>query len=228
MTVKVQLADRGKEFDWSSKERPADKSYFHFEMPDLPNVQDFDLPSVAVVYAHSSMRSGLMVENLTPQLGEFFGAKDGNGALVRSVEKGSRAEKAGLRAGDVIIRVGDQEIHDSGDFSHALHSRRGGSVRVGVIRDRKEQTITLTLPEQKDSGLVIEESIDMPELDAETQAELGVRDEIAKLRPQLELAKEEARRSAADMERSRVELLRQSDELRERLRHAARRSCLDI
>jgi serine protease Do len=62
-----------------------------------------------------------MVENLTPQLGEFFGAKDGNGVLVRSVEKGSRADKAGLRAGDVITRVADQPVHDTSDFTHALH-----------------------------------------------------------------------------------------------------------
>ena len=64
-----------------------------------------DVPNIGVIYVRSSMRNGLTVENLTPQLGEFFGAKNGNGVLVRSVDKGSRAEKAGLRAGDVIIRV---------------------------------------------------------------------------------------------------------------------------
>ena len=53
-----------------------------------------DMP-VSVVVVHSSARSGLMVENLTPQLGDFFGAKNGKGVLVRSVEKGSRAERRG-------------------------------------------------------------------------------------------------------------------------------------
>ena len=83
------------------------------------------------------MRSGLMVENLTPQLGEFFGAKNGNGVLVRSVEKGSRADKAGMRAGDVIIRVGDQPVHDTSDFTHALHSHSTGSVSCG--RDPRQK-----------------------------------------------------------------------------------------
>ena len=74
---------------------------------------------------HSSARSGLMVENLTPQLGDYFGAKDGKGVLVRSVEKGSRAEQAGFRAGDVIVKVNGESISDSGDFTHAVRGRKG-------------------------------------------------------------------------------------------------------
>ena len=172
---------------------------------------------------HSSMRSGLMVENLTPQLGDFFGAKNGKGVLVRSVEKGSRAEKAGLRAGDVITRVGDQPVHDTSDFTHALHTHSAGSVSVGVIRDKKEQTLTLTLPERKDSGEMIEESLDAPELDAETQAELSeVQNEIAKLRPQMELAttmaREEARQASAEARKALCDQQKQMREQAEKLR----------
>ena len=201
VTIKVQLADRSKEFDkgeWKDSFSGKD-----FVMPKMPDFSGFDVPSIGVVYTHSSMRSGLMVENLTPQLGEFFGAKNGNGVLIRSVERGSRAEKAGLHAGDVIVKVADQAIHDSGDFSHALRAQKSGSVRVSVIRDKKEQTLTLTLPQQKDSGEVIEESVDAPELDAQTQAELNeIQSEVAKLRPQMELAKDEAQRSAEEVRRS--------------------------
>lgn len=194
LTIKVQLADRRSQFHmW--KEGP-DKE-FHVEVPPIPpipNLPDFDMPSMGVVYVHSSMRSGLMVENLTPQLGEFFGAKNGKGVLVRSVDKGSRGEKAGLRAGDVITRVGDQFIHDTSDFTHALHSRNGGSVSVVIIRDKKEQTLTLTLPEHKESGNMFEEeSFSSPEQDAENQFELtDLQEELAELQPQLELAKQKA------------------------------------
>jgi membrane-associated protease RseP (regulator of RpoE activity) len=147
------------------------------------------------------MRSGLMVENLSPQLGEFFGAKNGSGILVRSVEKGSRADKAGLRAGDVITRVGDQPVHDTSDFTQAMHSRgSGGSVNVGVIRDKKEQTLTLTLPERKESGEFLEQSMEDPELNAEMDTELSkVQDEIAQLQPQLELAREESLRASEEI-----------------------------
>ena len=202
MSVKVQLADRRNEFAqvWP-KDKFKDKD-FHIEIPPIPNL-DIDIPNIGVVYVHSSMRSGVMVENLTPQLGEFFGAKNGSGVLVRSVEKGSRAEKAGLRAGDVITKVGDQSIHDTSDFTHALHSHSSGSVSVGVIRDKKEQTLTLTLPERKESGEVIEESLEEPELNAETQLELSeVQNEIAKLQPQMELAKEESRKAAEELRKA--------------------------
>ena len=94
-----------------------------------------------------------MVENITPQLGEFFGVKNGNGVLVRSVEKGSRAEKAGFRAGDVIVKVNDQAVHDTSDFSHAVRSRNGDSVSVGVIRDKKEQNLNLSLPPARNPAM---------------------------------------------------------------------------
>ena len=160
-----------------------------------------------------------MVENLTPQLGEFFGAKSGNGVLVRSVEKGSRADKAGLHAGDVIVRVGEQAVHDTSDFTHALRNHSAGSVNVTVIRDKKEQTLTLTLPDRKESGEMIEESLEAPELDADTQMELSeVQNEVAKLRPQIELATKQAskelRKSLCSQQK---QLKEQTEKLRQEL-----------
>ena len=218
ITIKVQLGDRSKEILHMA---PMDRDS-HIEIPPIPpipNIPDFDVPNIAVMYVHSSMRSGLMVENLTPQLGEFFGAKNGNGVLVRSVEKGSRAARAGMRTGDVIVRVGEQAIHDTGDFTHALHAHGSGSVTVGVIRDRKEQTLTITLPERKDSGEMIEESLQEPELDAETQAAIfEVQNEIAKLRPQLELAEAESRKAAGEMRKSLCDHQKQMTEQAEKLK----------
>ncbi len=201
LTLKVQLADRRSAITYLPKNKSKDGD-IHIEIPPIPNLPDLEMPNIDVVYVHSSLRSGMMVENLTPQLGEFFGAKNGNGVLVRAVEKGSRAEKAGLRAGDVIIRVGDQTVSDTSDFSHALHARGAGSVNVVVIRDKKEQTLTLMLPEHKESGQFMEESLDAPELDAETETELSeaeALDEIAKLGPQMKLAKEEARQASTEI-----------------------------
>jgi len=185
MTFKVQLADRKNNFAYSYGPKAKD---FHFEMPVMPAMPslDIDVP-VSIVVVHSSVRSGLMVENLTSQLGDYFGAKNGQGVLVRSVEKGSRAEKAGLHAGDVIVKINDEPIHDSGDFSHALRSRNGNTAKLSILRDKKEQTITLTLPERNQSH-VSHESMDMPEIeiDADMQQELSqLRCEIAHMQPEI-------------------------------------------
>ena len=175
LSVKVQLADRHKSMEWEPK--------IHPEIPKIPSMPDFDLP-VSVVIVHSSARSGLMVENMTPQLGEFFGVKGGNGVLVRSVEKGSRGDKAGFRAGDVIVKVNNQAVHDSSDFTHALRSSQGSSTSVTLIRDKKEQKLTLTLPEKKDSGSLLEDTFEVPDFSAETQDALNrVREEVARLSP---------------------------------------------
>jgi len=107
MTVKLQLADRRNEFALTGMDKFKDKD-FHVEIPPIPTM-DFDIPNIGVVYVHSSMRSGVMVENLTPQLGDFLGRRTGAGCWSIG-GKGSSAEKGGLRAGDVITRVGDQPV----------------------------------------------------------------------------------------------------------------------
>ena len=179
MAIKLQLADRHKSMAWEPN--------VHVEMPAIPAVPaipDFDVP-VSVVVVHSSLRSGLMVENLTAQLGDFFGVKDGRGVLVRSVEKGSRGDKSGFRAGDVVIKVNNQPVHDTSDFTHALRSSSGGATAVTVMRDKREQNLTLTLPDRKDSGTLIEEdSFDMPDITADTeQAVNRAGQEMARLSP---------------------------------------------
>ncbi len=192
LTVKVQLADRRKEFASNGKG-------FKFEMPAMPSMPPMpDFPTVVVV--HSSARSGLMVENITSQLGEFFGVKDGKGVLVRSVDKDSRAAKAGFRAGDVIVRVNGLQVHDTSDFTHALRSRNTTAVNVGIIRDKKEQTLTLSLPEHKDTGSIFEETLEVPEIDADALNLSELHSEIARVRPQMEMAIQQSRRELENIQ----------------------------
>jgi len=211
VTVKVQLASKR---EATAFVMPEGKNY-KFEMPPMPSLPEFDMP-VSVIVVHSSARSGLMVENLTPQLGDFFGVKNGRGVLVRSVEKGSTADKAGFRAGDVIVKVNDQPVHDTSDFTHALRSRSTGSVAVGVVRDKKEQNLTLPLPERrdKDSGSMFEETFDLPDLNAETLDLSKVRDEMARARPQMELAIEQWQKAAKDLQ---TNFCTQQKQMREQL-----------
>jgi len=194
MTVKVQLADKHNEIPAHG---PGD---FHFNIPEI-HIPEINIPTFDWVVTTRSEHSGVTVENITQQLGEFFGVKNGNGVLVRTVDKGSRAEKAGLRAGDVIVKVNDEPVHDTSDFTHAVHSRSGGSVSVGVIRDKKEQNLTLTLPERKESGeLLEEESSDDTLIDAESAVDLSeLQQEVAEVEPQIELAREDARTAVREL-----------------------------
>ena len=208
MELKVQLADRHKE-SWAGP-KPGD---IHVNIPPI-HIPDIDIPSMNMVVVTSSARSGLMVENITPQLGEFFGVKDGNGVLVRSVEKGSRAEKAGFRAGDVIVKVNNQAVHDTSDFSHAVKSRNGNSIPIGVVRDKKEQTLNLTLPAHKESSDRLDEEgfRFAPMIEAESELKLSeLREELAQLRPQMELAVENSRHAAEELKH---EVCGQQKELR--------------
>ena len=224
LTVKVQLANRGKEFTMFGPE----SKRIEVHVPEI-HMPEIDIPAITMVMATASVRSGLTVENITPQLGEFFGVRNGGGVLVRNVEKGSRAEKAGFHAGDVIVRVNDQSVHDTSDFTHAVHSRNGNSIKIVVMRDRKEQYLNLLLPEQKDSGeFWNEESFDNGrQIQAQSAYAVNqLRNEIARMRPQIELAvreqAENARKISAEVRKSvcaeHRQLLRETETQREELR----------
>ncbi|MGC9200058.1 MAG: PDZ domain-containing protein [Acidobacteriaceae bacterium] len=93
---------------------------------------------------HTTPYTGLLVANMAPQLGEFFGAPAGVGVLVESVETDSPAAAAGLRAGDVILKADAIEIHSTSAWVLRLHRSRGRGMVLVVLRDRQEQTKMLT------------------------------------------------------------------------------------
>jgi len=151
LTVQLTLADRKKAMhsreEWQMETpMPAMPA-----MPPMPPM-DMDIPNITVMVQNTS-RTGLLVENLSPQLAEFFGAKNGRGGvLVRSVEKGSVAEAAGFKAGDVILTVDKEKIADLGDFRRAVRGH-SGATPVTVLREKKEQSLSLKLPERSHSEL---------------------------------------------------------------------------
>src|SRR5438445_7583892 len=106
-----------------------------------------DLPFQIQTY---SSVLGVQTESLTRQLGEYFGVKDGEGVLVKSVEKGSAAEKAGIKAGDVIVRADNEKISDRTDLRRILRSHReAGKITLGIVRDKREQNVTVDVPEAR-------------------------------------------------------------------------------
>lgn len=215
MTLKAQLAERSMDHA------------FNFTTPNINipairippiNMPEIDVPSVVVI--HSPRSSGMMVENLTPQLGEFFGVKSGNGVLIRSVEKGSRAEQAGFRAGDVIVRVNGSLVNDCSDFTRLLRERKDNKAGVTIIRDHKEQTLTLSLPEVRHSGSLqdcdyVEAAVCAQIVDEGTKVAQMIPEmktaEIKRLRPQMEQLQKEAEKGRVEAQKSLEEMKQQFD-----------------
>jgi serine protease Do len=122
---------------------------FSFTMPDIPRPIMPDMSRFDNMWSRSPML-GIQGEALNPQLAEFFGAKDG--VLVMSVTKNSAAEKAGIKAGDIIVRVEDAKVASSREITTALRglkNRKG--FPVTVIRNKKEMTVTVTIEEPPSS-----------------------------------------------------------------------------
>jgi len=161
--VKVELADRKKLETSVYPQPPGDFAFAMPPMPPMPPMPDFPRVWGEQTITRVRSNSGATLESLTPQLGDYFGVKNGEGMLVRSVQKGSAAEAAGLRAGDVIVRVGDKKIADNSDWRDALRSNKDGKVAVVIVRDKKEQTISLSVPVRRgpDSSALYQE--DCPE-----------------------------------------------------------------
>lgn len=90
-------------------------------------------------------RMGATLQNITPQLATYFGVRDDAGALVGSVREGSAAEKGGLQVGDVIVSIDGQKVGNPGDVARTIAKKDKGEVELGVIRDKAEQTLRITL-----------------------------------------------------------------------------------
>src|SRR5205807_3296645 len=169
-TINIQVGDRSKLAEGWQK---ANRDHI-LVMPPMPDWPEIDLGNLDIHPLGSSYSMGMQLDSLNEQLGEFFGVKGGGGLLVRSVGKGSAAEKAGIKAGDVIVRIDNEKVANRTDLRRIMRShQKGGKITVGIIRDKHEQSVPLDLPERKsqESSSMI---IDLPQLD-------GLRDELAEL-----------------------------------------------
>jgi S1-C subfamily serine protease len=101
----------------------------------------------------SSSFTGAKLEVMGPQLAMFFGATEGAGLLVRSVEGNSPADEAGMKAGDVVVKINSISVANGTDWTKTVHDNKGKPVPVVVLREKHEQTLTLTPDGKKRSCL---------------------------------------------------------------------------
>jgi len=120
---------------------------FSFRMPEMPEIPSMEWNGGMLFGGQP--RLGIDAEDLNGQLGAFFGAPDGEGILVRDVNSGSPAEKAGVKAGDVITSLNGERIRTVGELREKLSGKREDkdrTVKLGVLRNKSEISLTVELP----------------------------------------------------------------------------------
>lgn len=117
-----------------------------------PEVRTFTVPRAPQPPRHfgGSSAYGLSLMELNRQLGEYFEAPNSRGVLVERVKRNTEAEKAGFKAGDVIVKIGKETIADVDDIWEALEDYKDGEkADVEVLRKGVHKVLTLTVDESE-------------------------------------------------------------------------------
>jgi serine protease Do len=127
---------------------------FVFGGPDFPDAPVPPMPPVPFnggnpfpgIPGNSAM-VGFEGEALNPQLAEFFGVKEG--VLVRSVNPNTPAAKAGLKAGDVVVKVNGTPVTAPREITGLVRSSRKKAISFTVVRNKKEISLNVELAEDR-------------------------------------------------------------------------------
>jgi len=156
MTLTAQLADK------SELERQAWEQHLTAPAPQPaqdPSVAASPAATPATKYSKGFLGTilmtpsytGLTLERMGPQLGDFFGVPKGTGLLVKSVDNNSPASAAGLKAGDVVVKADTKAVGNLADWAKVVRESKGKPVAVVVLRNRQEKTLSL-MPDPKKRG----------------------------------------------------------------------------
>jgi len=96
---------------------------------------------------------GVGIQDLNPELREYYGLKGDKGVLIAQIFPGDPAEKAGLKSGDVILTVNGREVNSSRELSRTIaEAPVGKEVTLDVMRKGKSQDFQVELSRRKDPG----------------------------------------------------------------------------
>jgi serine protease Do len=150
LNVTVQLCDR------AVLQQQAWSQHFSVPQPAPPAAgQSFlgNAPSHGPDFLNSVIPKGLYVgADVNPvrtQLADYFGVKSGTGLLVENVDDQSPAARAGLKAGDVVVKVESTQMTSKNDWVKTLRNHRGQPVQVTVMRNKQEQILTMSAGKPK-------------------------------------------------------------------------------
>jgi C-terminal processing protease CtpA/Prc len=118
-------------------------------------------------FSSAKGRLGVVVMSLTPDLRQYFGVSNDRGLLVAHVDKGSPADLADLRAGDVITAVKHKPVESAMDVMSTIDPmKKGADVTIDAVRDRRTFEVHAVLTDAPQSALTMPRMFeDMPTMD---------------------------------------------------------------
>ena len=142
-TLSVQITDRNAYYEKRMRgAMPEFGKSFSFEVPNF----EMHGPEMFMWMNGGGPALGIEAEDLSGQLGAYFGAPNDAGVLVRSVRSGTAAARGGLKAGDVIVKVDGTAVKSVSDLREHLREKRDAkSVTLGVLRKGSELNLTVEL-----------------------------------------------------------------------------------
>jgi serine protease Do len=150
-TLSVELADRSAYYEKRMRGMTRDfGKTFAFSAPNF----EFHGPEMFTLMNSGGPVLGIEAEDLSGQLGAYFGAPGDSGVLVRSVREGTPAQKAGLKAGDVITKVNGAAVKSVSELRDQLREKREQkTVTLGVLRKGSEMNVSVDIEQPKRENL---------------------------------------------------------------------------
>ena len=131
---------------------------------------------------------GVAIQDLTQDLAKSFGLKQAKGALVSSVAEDSPAQRAGLKQGDVIVAYQGKPVEDAAALQREVtHTPVNTKATLKIIRDGREQEVTVTIGEQAETVKVAGADfstenalagVEVQSLDLQAARELGLHGKV--------------------------------------------------
>lgn len=99
------------------------------------------------------MYIGVYLQELTPELAEYFGTKGSKGLLVTKITEDGPADRAGLKVGDVIVKADGKDVKTPERLSRLIQNlEKGDKVKLDIVRDKKEMVIEVEVEEEEGKG----------------------------------------------------------------------------
>ena len=119
---------------------------------------------------------GVAIQDLTSELAEYYGIKEKKGVLVAQVFEGDPADKAGIKANDIIVEIDGKSVNSSRELTATIAAIPvGKKAPITILRDGKEKTVNVKIAKRDDSEL-------MAKREPQSNGELGIR--IAEITPE--------------------------------------------